>query len=49
MANFSEAHKIVMRHEGGYANNPYDRGAKHTKVLPGKSIQHGRDGLSLIR
>ena len=36
MANFSEAHKIVMRHEGGYANNPYDRGGETYKGIARK-------------
>lgn len=33
MANFLEAHKIVMKNEGGYANDPDDRGGETYKGI----------------
>lgn len=36
MANFNEAHKIVMKNEGGYANHPLDRGGETYKGIARK-------------
>lgn len=36
MADFYAAHKIVMAHEGGYANNPSDRGGETYKGIARK-------------
>ena len=38
MAKFELAHKIVMQHEGGYANNPKDRGGETYKGVSRKNF-----------
>lgn len=38
MANFEQAHKIVMAHEGGYANDPDDNGGETYKGISRKNF-----------
>lgn len=36
MADFEKAYKLTMKHEGGYANNPHDRGRETYKGIARK-------------
>jgi lysozyme family protein len=47
MANFLESHKVVMVHEGGYANHPADKGGETYKGVARK-FHPNWDGWSIV-